>query len=49
MTETAHIVLALCFPGVTCRLLFKNCCIFCFAFFEFIRNVFSNTCLLFGI
>jgi len=44
--ETAHTMLALRFPGVAAGYFLKN---FCIAFFEFVRNVFSNTCLVFDI
>jgi len=44
MTETAHIVLALRLHRVNAGYLWRI-----FAFFEFIRNAFSNTCLVFDI
>jgi len=44
MTETAHIVLALRLRGVNVGYFWRI-----FVFFEFIRNAFSNTCLVFDI
>jgi len=42
MTETAHNLLALRLPGVNVGYFWRIC-----AFFEFIRNASSNTCLVF--
>jgi len=44
MTETARIVLALRLPRVNVTYFWRI-----FAVFEFIRNSFSNTCLVFDI
>jgi len=44
MTETVHIVLALRLPGVNIGYYWRI-----FGFYEFIRNAFSNTCLVFDI
>jgi len=44
MTETAHIVLALRLPGVNIGYYWRI-----FAFYAFIRNACSNTCLVFDI
>jgi len=44
MTETAHIVLALRLPRVNVGYIWRID-----AFFWFIRNAFSNTCLVFAI